>query len=1416
MKTHLKTIIILLLIVAIFAPTIVLADNDYEDGSSSYGKDSPASGSEIEVFGGADAYQSGMGNGGKKCQMLDLCFSGVGLWMKLIKYDAKTKTETIVGTPILYHDYKFTANEISADVEAYTVKMDPTQYYPLTYGSSNLMTYLNMLNSYKVSGGLNECSMTVEFRYLTAEATNYKKKYIEYCPGDGMCYSEYDGKVKLIQKGEMPLTSTGKLGQYINETLLPSLFTSAETAVDEVQTIFNYKFSNAEMGNLDQFYIKFEVAQRLKGKRLTSIEPEEKWWPWEEDQRISIIPQEVTTYTCGNSSHFTNKPLEKDGAKIMAMSTWQSWIFEYTGYVCVKATESQASRDYVTSCSSSDNACTVSFVKDIGFGESKVNKVVCESRYHCSKAQQGKGYYTYLSSCEDKCIGGTCDSGWYRKTVYECAKEYSKYKKGGCVRPKIDATKTLHTLTYTGSSKIISARQGGAPALIRGLVTPYDFSTGGAGQSKTAHDIYKYDPAKDQNVKTGQVEHYVGPSAKEALVGTSNDNKYKLWDMSWSAPTVTHVNQGYAVGMAVYWLLDIGPGCTKVCANMSGDALLKCAENYCDNHTTYDERWNASVAKRDCIRKQCKYKPVADNCSNLPADSSYAAAKSDIENMQEKVESNCTECDKAKCIQDVTNEKFSTPNTIDANAWCRSDPTNVPADQRTYINVGCTETTDVAFANLSKTTITPGTGVYYDITATGEKKCYIWFDIDTWKFDYASYHSKEEKLCVEYDFDTGKCIKDGELSHRQILEKMIDDYNNAAAGNYTGPIGKSVSSYIDQQEDNTNLQWDVINYSLVAANNKSRIEADVTVFESIGSTYGHRKDSTQSLSLVPISTDLQTATVEQAGTKSAKKFDRLSESNTPIVHEYRTSSSAKVVEGFEKSCISSDGKATVLAADSNGKCQDVTAYGKTEEIEGQNLFYTMLEGINADNYSLQFKGTIKLYPSGTDTEYESSSSVMSNKTRQRCETCDPGDDQDLECNITFEKNSGTTINGGIYNGPNGVTATISYGGKLKDGETIQSYELLINPTNTQLSSASGKVDTIEIKPKTGDGIEEYEVVCIVKTQQQEATNKKPVKVSMCSNATCSIDKLTEDGTKYRLNVASGYSSSNVFMKTSIDPKTKFQLNKLNGEYIFIMSKDYTNTYVTLYGIVETASGSTCCSKLVNPGGGGDEVDCLEDFNPDLKKTYLEVKNYCTENLDKEVHHYDNVETCTNACLAKCPKITECTQENMNIVENFCNSIYTSGTVRARQCINRCYTKTICGGGSGDYLYRPINNENPFPNSYDSEAPYETGGKRQVGANWIAYTDYIKHDDEDSTSVTGGNANKQVEYIIDLTPADVQAIKDDTKNKKKLSKINVYKDYIYGTDLDKDYEGPYYSSFMHDDSPSNGGFKSLFTYIKADD
>lgn len=77
----------------------------------------------------------------------------------------------------------------------------------------------------------------------------------------------------------------------------------------------------------------------------------------------------------------------------------------------------------------------------------------------------------------------------------------------------------------------------------------------------------------------------------------------------------------------------------------------------------------------------------------------------------------------------------------------------------------------------------------------------------------------------------------------------------------------------------------------------------------------------------------------------------------------------------------------------------------------------------------------------------------------------------------------------------------------------------------------------------------------------------------------------------------------------------------------------------------------------------------------------------------------------------------------------------------------------------------------------------------------------------------GTFKKTYYFIININYDNTNscfAADEDTKNKKKISKINVYKDYIYGKDLDKDYEGKYYSSFMHDDDHNNGGFKALFS------
>jgi len=159
------------------------------------------------------------------------------------------------------------------------------------------------------------------------------------------------------------------------------------------------------------------------------------------------------------------------------------------------------------------------------------------------------------------------------------------------------------------------------------------------------------------------------------------------------------------------------------------------------------------------------------------------------------------------------------------------------------------------------------------------------------------------------------------------------------------------------------------------------------------------------------------------------------------------------------------------------------------------------------------------------------------------------------------------------------------------------------------------------------------------------------------------------------------------------------------------------------------------------------------------------------------------------------KCDDSIKEDLQKVTDFCTqNASLLGYSTKSTCINACYDPPVLR--KKGTIFRPINNYNPFPNSYDSEAPYSQGS-RLVGKNWVGYTAYIKQDDEDKSSVTGANANKIPEYVIDLTPEDMRRIREDTDGLKR-SNTYAYTELIYPKEYGKDYVGKYESKFIQRD------------------
>ena len=143
------------------------------------------------------------------------------------------------------------------------------------------------------------------------------------------------------------------------------------------------------------------------------------------------------------------------------------------------------------------------------------------------------------------------------------------------------------------------------------------------------------------------------------------------------------------------------PTCSQTCSGKSGDDLLGCAEDYCQNMS------DNSSEKRTCITT-CGYSdPGFSTCSNT----------------------------------DTSNGK----NTVCDEDTTASKTTCTVANKTNYYKTVCTETTTIEYGNSLPVTLLPGTGFTYTPVVKGNKICTMTFEANKWKFDYAASYTASER-----------------------------------------------------------------------------------------------------------------------------------------------------------------------------------------------------------------------------------------------------------------------------------------------------------------------------------------------------------------------------------------------------------------------------------------------------------------------------------------------------------------------------------------------------------------------------------------------------------------------------------------------------------------------------------------------
>ena len=1404
-----KRIICLTIVLSLLMPIVVFAEND-KPGAPSLKE---LVGEAMGGFMHGTTHPSSTPLDAKKCGEDALCFSGAGVYANLVKYDSKTKKEEYVGVPVLFYSGAFLSEAHMNLNDPATVKPD----LPEGWRSQDWPQWLYTLTT-GTGGGYNnaKCTASINYKYKAENVASYPRNKIAYYPrgaSGGAFYENAANKsqrIKLIQKdisdesNGYAMFVNGLMGEYKDDG-------KNSKTIRDLANLFDYPelVTNEEnLKELEKYYIVFDTAIRQPQKATAT---DAKECSGSNCKTTSVLIKEwgngakgTVDYKCSENGLICRSGQVDGGVK---------------GYVCTGSfTEGGSSYTH-----DQDYYCFKGEVKEMSPYSSaycKVsNAIPCESedppkrdytkhrniqwttkcedvyKWKCGDAYSQKGFSTKaLCEASDACAVDSCTK--YKSsskivTKSRCTIETGKWSRATehCNSYTISYKAYLYTNTYTYSSSI---RRGRDTKVLKMYQALYEgISTG------TANEVYQSDGVTPKIDEDGNqvYEYYVGPNAKTAIAGLASSNKYQLWTKDVSKITVSAGQSNkYTLGFAFFWVRHVN-SCPIVCENKTGNELLRCAENFCDNFIGYQDGWPVTAQKKDCMINKCHVDVKANNCSNLPNTQEAQEYASELAKVTNTSDITNIRCDKTTCQPYLEQDASSAPR----NATCYSDPENTPVDQKTFVNVACVEYSDIDFENLAYKKIIPGTGVNYDVRIMGSKKCYVWFDMPSWQFAYSTYHS-QEKICVQED-KAGNCTK--ESTPRALLIKALGKYNAAKEKGYVGEISPSISSLIDAADAETNIQWESTDYSLVDSKGQTRsaVTADVT------ETLGNNTIKNVEVELIEESRNKSGTQSETKDVFSAKLYNRLSTVGTYTSNTYVTDSGVGLEYKMPKYCVSTDGNATVTRADEDGNCKQLTVDGRTETVPGKNLYFTSFEALNQAGYGFEIVGTAVIMPSGNDASYDPEKSNAGNIVCE-IEDCVP---VDPECSIGISGIGGTVVNSGVYFGMDGVKAEITnvkmnLGGTGDQADEIISYGILIDPTEDQLKEYAGKEEAKTLKPSKS-GVETHHVYCVVKSKKGKiAVNEVPVTFANCSDTVCKITQTSKTKTeaKYKLTVNIAHRKASIradYGETDTFTIKAYKHMVNSGTYEFT----YKNQQIlSLVAIVESGgSGNACCVYNDSNPPINDPYNC-EEWNKNQNHQYKEVEKYCKEHLSEEVHRHKSTDDCVNSCM-KCPIIERCDLTSLNTVKSYCDQIYGNDTNGSRQCQNRCK----CDNNGDEYLYRSINNYNPFPNSYDSESPFEQG-KREVGANWFGFTDYIKHDDDDTTSVTGVNSNQKPEYVIDLGPGAIEKIRKDTKAKKENDKKESYTEFTNSTNLDKNYSGEYISSFIHDSNMELGGFASLFS------
>ena len=313
-------------------------------------------------------------------------------------------------------------------------------------------------------------------------------------------------------------------------------------------------------------------------------------------------------------------------------------------------------------------------------------------------------------------------------------------------------------------------------------ITIVDYLYNGMYVEKDSSKLYTYEGKKD-----GRYDYYnfVNQKTKKnaLVVATSTILSGKS-----DSKLNNFANKDYPYGITVFWLgyNAVNKTCKTTCSGKTGDALLKCAENFCSKQTTVKDK----NAKEKCILNDCNYTYTKLKCGTNPK-------KNGID----------TEC------AATTSSNKQSCEIVDTKDYS--------------YKIECKTNSNVTYPTTLPTTLIRGQSFEYMVKLGGNKTCTVTFDSALWKFNYASSYTNAE---------------------RQNYITAINDFNTKINldSHYYDSSNGNISIVINERKEGKNNS---VNKQLMAGENYAEGDKKVTVTSSTTniSSYHSNKTITQNI-----------------------------------------------------------------------------------------------------------------------------------------------------------------------------------------------------------------------------------------------------------------------------------------------------------------------------------------------------------------------------------------------------------------------------------------------------------------------------------------------------------------------------------------------------------------------------------------